>query len=866
MIHIDKIDGYQIFTHNPKAEDISDAIKEILPTKGNKIKIKLNPIKQDTVEEVSFEERCTEYFQKNFEALAKETPIILPCKEPEKFKEIVKAMEHWCRKTNNSSSSKGLVLHSFSVVRHLEHFGFTREALKKSFKIEQVSEAPVIVVYNPQENVFLLIRNAESQDLATDIKLGLDDLKMFILLFNDNLKDSNMKVISLVVTDKEDDLDKLQCPDCTNNVLSLEIFKDPVIFENWWEDKSLHFERETMENINSDYINSFLAKITGTAASTFIYGKYIPTMTEKSGEQMENLAVLLTREQMEIVYSQHKHVIVRGGFGCGKTIIAAAMLKKISESLKTDEKLYYICYDSRSELLEQVTQDAEKKGVANVIPFHNEEGRNLSEIIESILEKNESSKKINFIIDEYDGEDLDEPEAQRLNQVFDESLKKTFIFLIVQPIGKERIVNDVKQKRNRFELLRDMKTYQLNRVMRNSVEIHNLVKLTTGILQKQQTVFFHEGENTMKSDQKPYGLFSKILNIFRKKKTVMTVPELGPDVTEGIPSKQGDPYDYPENNSSVPKLELDEAKANPESVRETPYEDPHEPPEENSRLPKLGLDEAQAVSGSVKRTSRGGVQTITKFLFEAADETAHKISSKKPAFFELWKKSDFEKIISLIGIFEKRNIKRGNHVVLHFDTGSNDIPDIFLFPFTHHFNMKEKVKNKYEDFTSTKNSILVCSYPTFRGLEHPKITVVIDRDIYYVQHYLVETLARCTSDLYIVVLQNSAILTEVTAKWKSNQAIRPFEIKISKDNTQRENFEFQFARRANTEIINAKFRGEYYKTLGEKFAKLVAERKNFESKKELEARKIIEQRLGFLEVFFLVKSFVQHFEKLKDVE
>ena len=842
MIHIDKIDGYQIFTHNPKAEDISDAIKEILPTKGNKIKIKLNPIKQDTVEEVSFEERCTEYFQKNFEVLAKETPIILPCKEPEKFKEIVKTMEHWCRKTNNSSSSKGLVLHSFSVVKHLEHFGFTREALKKSFRIEQVSEALVIVVYNPQENVLLLIRNAESQDLASDIKLGLDDLKMFILLFNDNLKDSNMKLISLVVTDKEDDLDKLQCPDCTNNVLSMDIFKDPVIFENWWEDKSLHFDRETMENINSNFINSFLAKITGTAASTFIYGKYIPTMTEKSDEQMENLAVLLTREQMEIVYSQHKHVIVRGGFGCGKTIIAAAMLKKISESLKTDEKLYYICYDSRSELLEQVTQDAEKKGVANVIPFHNEEGRNLSEIIKGILKKNENKKKINFIVDEYDGEDLDEVEAQRLNNFFNGLLEQAFIFLIVQPIGKERIVNNVEQKRNRFELLRNMETYQLNRVMRNSVEIHNLVKLTTGVLHKQQTVFFHEVEKTMKSDQKPYILLSKISNIFRKKKTVMTVPDLGPDVTGDVSSKQGDPCDYPENNSSIPQLELDETKVNPESVRGIPYEDPHKHPEENSRLPKLGLDEAQAVSRSVKKTSSGGVKTITKFLFEAADETAHKISSEKPAFFELWKRSDFEKIISLIAIFEERNIKRGDHVVLHFDTGTKEIPDIFLFPFTHHFNMKEKVKNKYEDFTSTKNSILVCSYPTFRGLEHPKITVVIDRDIYYVQHYLVETLARCTSDLYVVVLQNSAILAEVIAKWKSNKAIRAFEIKISKDISQRENFEFQFTRRANTEIIMAKFRGEYCKTLGEKFTKLITEHKSFEPKEKDEAKKIIEQR------------------------
>ena len=89
-------------------------------------------------------------------------------------------MEYWCSKINKSSSIKGLALHSFSVVRHLEHFGFIREALKERLKIEDILEAPVIVVYNPQENILLLIRTEESQDLATDIKLGLDDLKMFI--------------------------------------------------------------------------------------------------------------------------------------------------------------------------------------------------------------------------------------------------------------------------------------------------------------------------------------------------------------------------------------------------------------------------------------------------------------------------------------------------------------------------------------------------------------------------------------------------------------------------------------------------------------------------------------------------------------
>ena len=232
MIHIDKIDGYQIFSHNPQAKDISDAIYEILVNKNTNIKVKLNSVEQDNIEETSFEKQCAKYFEENFETLATEAPLVLPTKEPEKSKDIVETMEHWCRKTNKLSSMKGLVLHSFSVLRHLEHFGFTSEAIKDSLKIEELSEASIIFVYNPQKNVVLLIRNAESQDLANDIRLGLDDLKMFMLLFNDKLKESNLKLISLVVTDQAHGFE-LKCSNCMNNVLSLEEFKDLATFENW---------------------------------------------------------------------------------------------------------------------------------------------------------------------------------------------------------------------------------------------------------------------------------------------------------------------------------------------------------------------------------------------------------------------------------------------------------------------------------------------------------------------------------------------------------------------------------------------------------------------------------------------------------
>ena len=126
--------------------------------------------------------------------------------------------------------------------------------------------------------------------------------------------------------------------------------------------------------------------------------------------------------------------------------------------------------------------------------------------------------------------------------------------------------------------------------------------------------------------------------------------------------------------------------------------------EESSSTLKLGLDEAQAVIESVLKKDDGAVKnfpnavagffgcgscvgenkTAIKFFYAAVDKTGHKISTKEPAFFEVEGKSGFQKIISLIAIFEEQEIKKGEHVVLHFNTATNEIPKIFFFAFAHH--------------------------------------------------------------------------------------------------------------------------------------------------------------------------------------
>ena len=213
-----------------------------------------------------------------------------------------------------------------------------------------------------------------------------------------------------------------------------------------------------------------------------------------------------------------------------------------------------------------------------------------------------------------------------------------------------------------------MELHQLNMVMRNSVEIHNLIKVTMDLLQRQKTVFIHHQTNKKESE------VITDVPIFREN----TVNELSKPISD--------------INTELP------------SRKKERHEENHE---ETSSILKLGLDEVQAVSESFVKKDDGKItnflnatagifgydrhagksKTTTKFLYPAVDKTGHNITTKKPALCEVKGKSGFQKIISLIAIFEERQINKGEHVVLHFDTSTNAIPEIFFFAFARHFKM-----------------------------------------------------------------------------------------------------------------------------------------------------------------------------------
>ena len=357
---------------------------------------------------------------------------------------------------------------------------------------------------------------------------------------------------------------------------------------------------------------------------------------------------------------------------------------------------------------------------------------------------NKSQKKLNLIIDEYNGEKLDRTEAEALNNIINIEYKKTFqdavILLIVQSMTKERRANDNLSDSNRFDLLENIQRKTLKIVMRNSMQIHNLLEVTKEVLENVATRYELQGKKKINSQLEKNEHETKQENDTNRNKesTVMqqsTKPVLG----------------RLENLKTALKSSVAQ-----------------------SGVFNLELDEAFDFAGVPQATDGDKSKIENRFKYEKAHHVGHRVEGKLPVFFELCGyDNDFQKILSLATVFKNLNIDSSTanckHVLLHFNV-NNDIPRLAfkLFDLKNNTDVTNKVTNSYYSFKENASCkyIFVGNFRNFRGLEHSRVTIIVDRDIYSLQHYLVECIARCTTYLNVVLFGNQKNLNSITQKWR----------------------------------------------------------------------------------------------------
>ena len=691
---------------------------------------------------------CGVYFKRYFEKEANDGPVVLPPIQ-RGINKIVDTMEKWCREANISPSKlKGLVVHNFNVLKFLEFFLYHKldtERLCEELEIQhfQSTSEPIVLVYNPQESVILLIRKSGEKELSKEVEFCSDGIKIFLLLFGDECRQSGVKVVCLLASNETAD-ENLECEGCRKIVVPLEALESYESFLPWVSRFSRDCHIKNTKEINKDKVIAVSENLIGCLAAA-PYFENIPTFTDDADEQMKHVLMLLTRKQKDIIYSDKKHLIIRGPYGSGKSVVALKrfeiLLKELEES-KRNEVAYFICYDSKTALL----TDLERIPKAKI--HRNEGGKKLSELIKDILQETDT-KNVSMFVDEYDGENLDKEEAETLNRVFEEKFKNATVVLVPQSMEKERNIGNkeksTKVEKNMFHLL-NMTIEDLDQVMRNPIQINNLISVTQNFLKEEKLKYqypFMKPASKDSANQKNED--TEELEVFLKPK------ETGKKI-----AGQAESQDQP----SIKESE-DTGKSRSDVKYQTQFVVTNFEPEEafaTAQLPRASNDDKTII--------------VNQYRYIESTDIGHHISSSNPKLFEVdfqgTEKAFFDKCCALTCTFQELNIHKSNsnnkHVIVHFNTGTNRIPKLLAAAFQH-LKIKDQVTNSYQDFKVTK-SILVCYFREFRGLEHSNVTVYIDQDMYMMQHYLVEVMARCTNKLCILVLQRSDALSKIIQHWQ----------------------------------------------------------------------------------------------------
>ena len=632
----------------------------------------------------------------------------------------MRTMRDWCRKNQMIGTVPGFVIYGRDLCIHSKFLN-----IENVMKSNHLSTPPkdLIVVYNQMQNLIFLIRKWSTKNLELGMRLSTVDIVQFKLLFHDVLIKSGVKLINLLATEEDVSCYPWKCDSCKYHVIPINSLVSSDAFSEWLDKSKSNFKISFFHsNVNKNFSFDFAAKVSGFLAllqyskESHFFG-VLPSLNEYEPTEQITETLLMTPQQLRIAYSSRKHMIIKGCYGSGKTTVARKRAEIISRSLTQDDSLYYIICDSISLLGKEMQLNT------GIEVLCNDKQVPESALVEKILSSDSKKGKLNLIFDEFDGRNLDEIEAKKLNHEFktNERLKDSNIIVIPQPLEEGRGVNDNHMKTNIFEKLETLNPpEELTYNMRNTLEIKRLIRVTISALEDPSSVYFK----------------SVFFPLDQSKRTQDTDNQTEILAEEGI----GEEYS------------LDAQKIKPDETYD-------------SSRSSIGKSYANKVTGD-------------KSEHLQSNKFCCKVKSEVPSLYEVFDTTDNTKLkIHLLAILQKvlSETEEGNqldishvrdltdmqnmekHVVLHFDE-NRSMPESFDTVFKL-MGISKKITKNYDEFKRvSEKAIFSCNYRSFKGLEYPRVIVVLDCSLHFLKHSLPECLSRCTAVLHIIVLNQSHCL------------------------------------------------------------------------------------------------------------
>ena len=764
----DDVDGliYQMGTS-------SENNKEILPLYRGGGKI-------DNVKLSDWTEESASYFNRFYrQRLIYNDIICVPQDGPYKDN-IMKTLKEWCLM---GSLHPALLVQNVDLSKHWKllknrKFGFM------NFK-SPIDRPQCYLAYNFNENVILYLCREKDNEINRNFEKlmshCISNLHLLVNLYQDELKMSGVKIIGLVISNSELQNFQLKCKLCEMFVIPLKSFESSSTFHSWLEKFTRWFgiSKSTLHQRSSKIFSLFCAKMLSLMACTKC--KYLPNFTSNVTSQMEQACLLLNPEQMEILSSSYIFVILKGNFGTGKTILLQKRLEDLAPKLTENQIIYYINYDRKSKAFVEVKryiENAFQTSADRIRILENSNGLQMSGIFQLISnEVGEGMKTVHVFIDEYNGEDLTQSEVDILKTNLQvEHFKDSVIFIASQPVEKVRIDTFQypsavrKSEGNLFHELKDIfQIEELTYVMRTTVQVNIIMELLQAYLQNKQNEFIHflfnasaipigaASLNAPKDSQVGYSL----QNNQNQFPDLNSLSSRMPTGSNALP--ESSLHSYPRGNKPPDVLDFN-SKENVGVLHVSPKRDVDSIYGGDDL--DLAFKEASKLEANDDKATNE-FKTTTRYTYICQSEVGHAIESLNPKLIlPCHSGNTYENIVSYSAILHFLGICRQRFVIIHFEQSP---PSFLIKALNIAFKSADlalSVSMNVQHFMSQENSYtLVTNFRHVRGMEFENVILLVDPEEYFLKHYLPEAIARCTSNLSLIMLQDKNISKkEETAK------------------------------------------------------------------------------------------------------
>ena len=704
-------------------------------------------IGKEYIKLAGWKDECTRYFASYYKSL----DIITV---PSDRDTIMTTLYELCSR----NAGRGFIFKNYDMINHLEFLGFDKNLLVKNLMTKLTTSFPTYLAYIERKKVILICgKTVNSNNPNQCVENIVTSIKCFLTLYGEIIQGNGITVIGILIKENEEEDKSIRCKFCelfstshkafesTDNFLTW--WKPIETFHNWWDLDGSQRIGICTDDRNETLFDILAAEILGFMAAAMI--PTIPSLTKDVIQQLRQTYLLYTPQQMNAYFSDNKHVVIQGSYGSGKSILGLKKLELIWKNFTENEIIFYVNYDSKSQLHTQMEinvrevlrtfsrnvhcirsfEEMSKFRDSTVYIWQNKASEKLSTILKKFIgmEKLEIVK-VNVIVEEYDGETLTRNEAAQIKKLMKmDNFKESHVIILQQPLTKKRSWSVGKDSYEREscmfqELEGPFKVIKLEKTLRCTNEIHNLTKFTQNLVENQESVFPTDIE---------------------KLKPPLKQTSVNAEINSEIFSNPGTTISSKENVGSDPK-KIDE-----------PLEQP------------IDLDHAFKNLSVLRNLGGGKSKIVSNFGFVCEPQKGLDITKKTPELIQFSEQINSTSNIAVIALTLALNkfISENKKTTLLYT--SDKEPKILrmaihLFPHIVSKVCKTETIKEYEviytesfeEYLENKETrmVFVTNFRSVNGMEFDNVLILLNRSEYYLKHFLPQMISRCNCNLNFILL------------------------------------------------------------------------------------------------------------------